>query len=290
MLMTEKKPPKRVFAIVLWIALIAAMIWLASLRPAASQDGESDAPSRENAPLESQITDEFVPPGNPVFVEISPPRPFTGPDPMELYPNGLEFDAYRKGSRIGKHKVSFERDGDLLVVETEFKLKVKVLFITAYKFLFESTGVWKDGALQTMDVSVDDNGKDTKVDAYLSDEDGSFYVTGRKGDFIANDWVYPTNHWNAGVVESKVVLNTLNGALANVEILRQGIETVETEQGAVEAERIEYTGDLRDTTVWYDSAGRWVKMVFTTKSGETIEYVCRECGLTDSENQISDAR
>lgn len=290
MLMTEKKPPKRIYAIVLWITLIAVMIWLASLRPAASQTVESDAKVGEDASIESQMTDDFVPPGNPVFVEIAPPSPFAGADPLELYPDGLEFDAYRKGSRVGKHKVSFQREGGKLVVETEFKLKVKVLFITAYKFLFQSTGVWQDGTLQTIDVSVDDNGKDTKVDAYLSDEDGKFYVTGRKGDFIANDWVYPTNHWNAGVVGSKVVLNTLNGALANVDILRQGIETIETKQGPVDAERIEYTGDLRDTTVWYDRAGRWVKMVFTTKSGETIEYVCRECGLSESTKQISDAR
>lgn len=289
MLMTEKKPPTRVWAIVLWVALIMGMVWLASLRPVASQESEAE-PHGDAAEIESQMTDDFVPPGNPVFMDIAPPRPFAGADPLELYPDGIEFDAYRKGSRVGKHKVSFKRNGDLLIVETEFKLKVKVLFITAYKFLFESTGVWKDGVLQTMDVSVDDNGKDTKVDAYLSEEDGKFYVTGRKGDFVGTDWVYPTNHWNAGVLGSKVVLNTLNGALANVEILRQGIETIETKKGTVDAERIEYTGELRDTTVWYDSAGRWVKMVFTTKSGETVEYVCRECGLSESEDQISDAR
>lgn len=289
MLMNEKKPPTRIWAIVLWLSLIMGMIWLANLRPAASQ--ETDSGQEEGAQIESQMTDEFIPPGNPVFMEIAPPQPFAGTDPLELYPDGIEFDAYRKGSRVGKHKVSFERDGDLLIVETEFKLKVKLLFITAYKFLFESTGVWKDGELQTMDVTVDDNGKDTKVDAYLSEEDGQFYVTGRKGDFIASDWVYPTNHWNAGVMDSKVVLNTLNGALANVEIVRHGIETIETKSGReVDAERIEYTGELQDTTVWYDSAGRWVKMVFTTKSGETIEYVCRECGLPEAEEQISDAR
>lgn len=289
MLMTQKKPPSRVPAVVLWVSLIMAMIWLASLRPVSSQTLEENVESGD-ADIPSQMTDEFVPPGNPVFLEIGPPSPFAGADPIELYPEGLEFYAYRKGSKVGTHKVDFERDGDRLIVESDFKLKVKLLFITAYKFHFESTGIWKDGALQSMDVTVDDNGKDTKVDAYISDEDGQFYVTGRKGDFVATDWVYPTNHWNAGVIGSDVVLNTLNGALAKVEILRQGIETVETKQGSVDAERIEYTGELRDTTVWYDQAGRWVKMVFTTKSGETIEYVCKECGLGQGEKQISEAR
>lgn len=263
--MTEKKPPPRIWAILVWLALIIGMIWLVIPLMASSQT----------------LSEKTQTP-----VEIAPPPPRTSTDPFQLYPDGLEFDVYREGSRVGKHKVAFKRDGDQLIVETELRLKVKILFITVYKFVFESTGVWKDGVLQTMKVDINDNGNKSKVDAY-SDDDGKFYSTGRKGDFVANAWVYPTNHWNSGVVDSKVVLNTLDGVVGEVDILRRGIETVDTAAGSVVAEKFDYTGLVKDTTVWYDSAGHWVKMVSTTKAGETIEYHCNKCGVVKSQEQAA---
>ncbi|MEQ8735272.1 MAG: DUF6134 family protein [Rhodospirillaceae bacterium] len=275
-LMTNKKPPTRMWAILLWVTLILGMIWLASPRTASSQSIDD-------------ATEKEVLPENPVLVEMTQPAGRSGTDPFELYPNGLEFDVYRKGNRVGTHEVTFEKDAGSLKVTSKFKLRVKVLFVTAYKFDFESTGLWRDGILQSLVAETNDNGKESSVDAYLS-EDGKFYATGRKGPFVTNNWVYPTTHWNVGAVESDVVLNTLNGQLAKVEVLRKGIELVETKEGgSVDAERFEYTGELRDTIVWYDSDGRWVRMKFTTKQGETLDYVCRECGFPGVSEQISDA-
>jgi hypothetical protein len=274
-LMTKKKPPTRLWAILLWVTLILGMIWLATPRPASSQTAEDTADTADTA--------------EHVLVDMSEPVGRSGTNPFELYPNGLEFDVYRKGSRVGTHTVSFDKDDTAWTVSSKFKLRVKVLFVTAYKFDFESTGIWRDGILQSLVAETDDNGKESSVDAYLA-EDGKFYATGRKGPFVTNSWVYPTTHWNVGAVESDVVLNTLNGQLAKVEVQRKGIEAVDTrENGSVEAERFEYTGDLRDTIVWYDNEGRWVRMKFTTKQGETLDYVCRECGLSNPSEQISDA-
>lgn len=278
--MSKKKPASRVLVIVLWLTIIAGLIWLAAPRPASSQESEAAdaAPSSE----QSQSAQE------PVEVQVGPRKPHASIDPLSLYPDGLEFDVFRKGAKVGRHTVEFETDDGQLKVRSHFKLKVKVLFVTAYKFEFESIAYWRDGVLQTLTAETNDNGKDSSVEAYLA-ADGKFYATGRKGSFVADQWVYPSNHWNVGAVDSSVVLNTLNGQLAQVEILGRGIDTVETANGAVAAERFDYTGELRDTTVWYDRDGRWVRMKFTTKQGETLEYVCRECGLTEPSQQISAA-
>ena len=238
------------WAFLIWLALIVGLIWLATPRPVSAQD----------------------------MLELSVLASHKAIDPFELYPSGIEFDVYRKGSRIGRHIVRFAQDGDFLIVESEFKIKVKILFVTAYKFVFDAVGTWKDGALVSMKGDINDNGKKFKIDAEVK-EGGSFYTIGKKGEFVAESWVYPTNHWNIGAVDQSVVLNTLNGNLAKVEVVRHGIETIETVKGPISAEKFEYTGELRDTNVWYDRDGRWVKMVFTTKSGETIEHVCRECGV-----------
>ena len=54
------------------------------------------------------------------------------------------------------------------------------------------------------------------------------------------------------------------------------LENVVTEIGRIPATRFAYSGDLQNE-VWYDDAGRWVKMRFKGRDGSTIEYVCRRC-------------
>ena len=55
-----------------------------------------------------------------------------------------------------------------------------------------------------------------------------------------------------------------------------GSETVMTENGPVTATRYRYSGEL-ETEVWYDDAGRWVKLRFKGREGTPIAYKCRRC-------------
>ena len=221
--------------------------------------------------------------------DVSPPIPEQIPeiDPLALYGGDVVFDVYRKGSKVGEHRAKFARQGDDLTVTTHFDLAVDVLFFTAYKFDYDSTEVWRKGQLQAVSVNVDDNGKVSSVKAKM--EDGLFKIEGPRGAFIASSWVFPTNHWNRGQANSKTILNTLTGGLAQVTIINRGIQRVETAQGSVDADHFEYTGDLHDTHVWYDAQNRWVKMRFKGRDGSVIEYRCRECGLAPGQtNAIAD--
>jgi hypothetical protein len=68
----------------------------------------------------------------------------------------------------------------------------------------------------------------------------------------------------------------LTGRLDKVRIEPREREPIATERGAVMATRYAYTGAL-SVEVWYDDAGRWVKLQFTGRDGSTIDYVCRRC-------------
>lgn len=240
---------------------------------------------------ESAIPDYSAPTPDPAsdmalqIQNVGPPPPDEIPnvDPIALYGNELIFDVYRKGSKIGEHHVTFARQGDELTVNSQLNLAVDVLFITAYRFEYESTEVWRKGQLVAVSVAVNDNGKIGKTNARM--EDGLFKIDGPRGSFIGSSWVFPTNHWHRGQAITGTILNTLNGKLSRIEIVRHGIEAVKTAQGTVDAERMEYTGQLRDTEVWYDAQNRWVKMRFKAKDGSFIEYRCRQCGLTPGETQ-----
>ena len=276
MLMTEKKLPTRAWLTLAWITLVSGLVWLSSVPEALSQTPpDSIGPKRESIGL--------------VEVPVFKPQQRSRADPLALYPDGLRFDVYRKGARVGRHTVEFKKDGDSLKVKSHLKLKVKVLFVTVYKYEFHSVGVWQDGEFQSVKAKINDNGKEQTVDGSV-DASGRFFSKGYKGEFVSESWVYPTNHWNVGAVDSDVVLDTLNGKLSKVKILQQGIESIETRKnGVIEAERFEYTGELKNVLVWYDRDGRWVGMKFTTNKGETLTYVCRECGLSVAQGQILDA-
>ncbi len=200
------------------------------------------------------------------------------PDPLALYGPKIEFDVFRKGARVGFHRVRFERVGNELRVTNTFQVEVGLLFVTAYRYVYQSDSLWRDGRLVHLRATVDDNGKRSLVEA---SHDG-IAMTVRADDASAafHGSLYPTNHWNSAVLGQTRVLNTLHGRINEVRIIPEAREAVPTERGPIMATRYAYTGEL-DATVWYDDAGRWVKLRFAGRDGSLIEYACRRCQGAD---------
>lgn len=199
-------------------------------------------------------------------------------DVTSLYGDGIEFGIYRNGSPVGTHRVRFAEADDGLKVTTEFDLKVGALFVTLYRFDYESNAVWQDGKLVNLTARTDQNG--TVANVVATAEGDELKVTGPNGPYEAPVGVYPTNHWNAGVIGSTQVLNTITGRVTDVRLVPKGTEAVETAHGVVEATRYQYEGGL-DNQVWYDARGRWVKMRFPGPDGSSIELRCKQCKATD---------
>jgi len=195
-------------------------------------------------------------------------------DPTALYGAGIDFDVYRGGKKVGYHKVRFDGDGKDLLVLSEFHLKIRVLFLTAFEYLYQAEVRWRDGHLQRLEAAVNDNGTQMSLEAERSGD----LVTVNSADGTVNERapLYPTNHWNASVLPETRVLNTLTGQINDVSIERRGRERVATEAGEISATRYAYTGDL-EAEVWYDDVGRWVKLRFSARDGSVIEYACRRC-------------
>lgn len=198
-----------------------------------------------------------------------------GFDPLVMYGSDIRFSVWRKDRRIGSHTVQFRRDGDLVDVRIDFRARVKFLGITAYRFEYVSSSAWDGAALQSLNASVNDDGAQAEVSARRFG--GEVVVDGSAGLRRVTGGLFPSNHWHPGVIGETRVLNTLTGRLASVSISARGQERVETAHGYVTADRYLYSGDLHDVDVWYDAAGRWVKLRFLTKGGELIEYRCEKC-------------
>lgn len=195
-------------------------------------------------------------------------------DPLKLYGEEILFSVYRDGSEVGFHRTRFARDGGELLVDSRFELKIRILFVTAYRYSYESHARWRDGKLHRLSALVDDDGNTRRLEAAWHKDEMVIESTDTRETVTAP--IFPTNHWNAAVLGQRQVLNTLTGAVNQVAITPHEETTITTERGPVRARRHRYTGDL-EVDVWYDEAGRWVAMRFEGKDGSTIEYRCEFC-------------
>ena len=180
-------------------------------------------------------------------------------DPIALYGKEIAFDVFRKKERVGSHIVRFIREGDELAVNSRLELKIDVLFVTVYRFFYQSDAIWRGFSIDSLRVKVDDNGEVLRLGANWNGKITS--IRSHSGTAKFEGHLFPTNHWNSDILQERRVLNTLTGQVNNVRIEKQKRERVSTERGEIEATRYTYTGDLQ-TEVWYDDLGRWVKLHF----------------------------
>ena len=195
-------------------------------------------------------------------------------DPIALYGNDIMFEVERSGQTVGHHKTEFAVKNGILLVSNTLSIEIKIIFINAFRFLYNSHAAWARGKLQELTVTVDDNGSTFLLNANR-DADG-LKIESANGSFRISEIVFPTNHWNAKVLGQSKVLNTLTGRINQVRIDAVGKEPIMTERGKVMATKYLFSGEL-ENTVWYDGAGRWVKMKFEGRDGIPITYNCRRC-------------
>ncbi len=195
-----------------------------------------------------------------------------------LYRGDIVFDVLRDGRLVGRHDVTFSSDANgLLCAVSNLNLKVDFLGLFTYRFDYRSVSQWGGGKLLRIDANTNDDGTRRIVSAQY--RDGLLQINPAEGGPIASEALFPTDHWNPGVLGQTKVLNTITGKVAKVFIEPKEHETVVAEGKSVMARRYVYSGDIA-TTVWYDDSGRWLKMRFRGNDGSSIEYSCRRCGLT----------
>ena len=205
--------------------------------------------------------------------------PAVGATETLAYGNQLTFAAYRNGQPIGIHRLSFDKQGDRLVVTTSIELAVKVVGITAYRYTHRGREIWLGKELVSFDSSTDDDGKPYAVRA--SRDHGQLRVertipgaAGPARDSLPAD-LLPSTHWNFHQASQGFLLNAQKGTRERITVTAAGRENVRTLSGVIAATRYHYEGDVR-MDQWFDDRGRWVRSRFVVFDGSTIDYVLQE--------------
>ena len=143
-------------------------------------------------------------------------------DPFQLYPNGIIFDVSRNGDIVGKHTVGFWKlASGKIKVTSKLSLHIKVLGLSFYKYFYRSEAMWGKGQLLQLEAKQNDDGFISDVN--VEKEGSSLIIEGPNGNHKGRLSLYPSNHWNSGVLKSRSIIDTLNGVVARVKIENQGL-------------------------------------------------------------------
>lgn len=186
--------------------------------------------------------------------------------PFCLYKNGKqEFIILRNDKEVGWHKVEFSESNEGFVVKSSAYIKARYLLFLDYIFEYSSVADWNNNQLISNNINIDDDGNDYSIKINrLSDE--KIEITNEEENIhihVGNN-IFPSDHWHPYEVQSKYLLNTLNG-----EVLEINVSQIDRNTWFIDGEVKYYIN--------YDDAGRWVGLKFSADEDDIIEYICTTC-------------
>ena len=186
-------------------------------------------------------------------------------------PTDVRFNVYRKGSPIGTHVIRFSQTGGTLMVASQVDLRVKVAFITAYRYQQTGNDDWENEVLVRTRIQTNDDGKDTLVEAEA--RDGQLAVEGPAGSYTTQlGTMTEISFWNEAITHSSALVDSQTAELIKIRVEPGTRERIVVRGQSIEARRFSMAGTKgRSGSVWYDDAGSLVKAVVTTR-GETSDY------------------
>lgn len=191
----------------------------------------------------------------------------------------LEYEVLRKGKKIGTHSIRFNKTNHGLKVTAKTKMKVSVLFVPVFKYEYISEELWCGDDLLSVETRVNDNGERSETVAV---REGNTFVAQAGGKiYELPDDFFTTNHWNAEVIDTTTLFNTITGEVNEVTFQRAGETVMDTADGEKNVTRYSVDGQLTINT-FYDQSGNWSGMAFKHEDGSPIEFRCIRCGIPGS--------
>jgi hypothetical protein len=181
------------------------------------------------------------------------------------------YSVLRDGDEIGEHRVAFESQGENLQVTVDTDLKVKLAFVTVFRFEHHRVERWSGGKLVSLEGKNHDDGDDYEITITAEGEGYRRTVNGKE-ELIAGP-ALPAVLWTRDVVGHTRLISAVSDQVYQVETEALGRETVATGGGELEAEYYSMTGDL-DRELWYDDSGVLLKVSFERR-GSDIEYIMK---------------
>ena len=196
----------------------------------------------------------------------------------ENEPGLLKFEVVRGDKVIGEHTLTFNQiSEDTLEITIDIDLEVKVGPFTVFDYIHRNATVWRDGGLQRMRSTTDDNGEGHNVAIDLAIEHLQIEPTGGES-FTAARNLLPTTYWMASTITQQRLINSQTGEILEVKVQEVGRETVPGPDGPISATRFRMDGDL-EIELWYDDNGILASLAFSARGSDITYRLIERRGL-----------
>ena len=193
-----------------------------------------------------------------------------------------KFDIIRKNKVIGSHEIKFTEKNDGLLVKTNINIKVKLLFVTAYKFTHQSTETWSEGNFIKIDAHTD---FEDEREYFIKgrDDDNLFLASGMDGKLELDKNILPSNFWNIDVLKQKEIFDTQKGIARIIEVEDLGYEKIEINGDKINCHKFKLNassnpkdkGPFPEYTLWYNKKNELMKFKFENWKDKKIVTIIR---------------
>ncbi|MEM7277294.1 MAG: DUF6134 family protein [Pseudomonadota bacterium] len=182
-----------------------------------------------------------------------------------------EFDVYLNDSKVGQHYYEIAEDNGAALIKTHAKFKVKLLFITAFKYAHENTERWQGDCLTQIQSKTNSNGKRLTVAGSASETAFTLQTADGAGELPG--CVRSFAYWDLDLLQAEQLLNPQSGEYVDVDLSYKGVEMIDVGGEPVQAERYQLIAGDQDISLWYDEGGRWLGLEAQLKKSRVLRYV-----------------
>jgi hypothetical protein len=173
-----------------------------------------------------------------------------------------EFDVFIDGKPAGSYAMSIvQRDDGSFVMSGKADVHCKFALVINYSYAYQGSELWKDGKLQKLDSTANDDGVKTWVQA-VAEEEG-LHIKSNSGDRVIKADVWTTTFWRLPekVTRNQPVMlidsDTGKEIAANLHYVDNQRIVVAGQN--VTAAHYQVRGGGREDDLWYDGTGRLLR-------------------------------
>jgi len=184
--------------------------------------------------------------------------------------NRLAFRMVRHGNDIGRHVVTFERQGDALTVRVAVDAQVSLLSIPIVRYTHRVVETWHGDTLIALVGQTDKNGDHEWMNARRTGE-GLVVLGSGTARYVAPESAIGLTYWNKRILDGPMI-GMDDGDLLRPKVALPKAETIPLASGGtIAADHYNLSGAFA-ADVWYDHTGTWASLAFAIADTSIIHY------------------
>jgi len=180
----------------------------------------------------------------------------------------FDFDVNLDKRPIGTHRFTVRQINGTASIQSNASFDVRFLGLSAYRYRHRASEQWKDGCLQAIDATTDDNGRSLRVTGI--EREGRFQLE-QPTIAALSACLSAYAYWNRDLLlRQRELLNPQTGRIDALRVESLGRETLELEGRTVAVERFRLHSAQNIIDLWYSLRGDWLRLETTTGSRRLI--------------------